>query len=763
MDLNSFAPAVLVRACNFPIEALEGFGDGHLAKLAVGTGTQGFEDFTAAYEQVLAREREALWRETSGSSHFLKALALTNPGFAKRARQFDIAAPRRRQARRLEVALYRYLARAVGRSEPCDLWSGVALANWGPRTRVTPAPAQYAIAPDLRPFGYIVRQLAQRACYRDNGLYRANATLARQANGGWTYWARTEFGTLKRRQLAGPQGLDGLLERMLPLPALTQAEIAAELGIDIEALRTPFATLVACGAVVGGLALPTAFESVWHALDEVEQQLESDDRAIWHSHVVPLRALCGELERQFESLDVDAVEKRVMAAADCVTALGRNLNIALPPSLPRAALRCDLCAPFRIEFGPEMRRMIEGAVAEYDRHLETASPAGLFRQAWRRQIATRFSLPTELADAGAWTLPLAVPATWQALAAKMTFAENLAARVVDWEQLLANPSDEVVCADFGTDRGSTSRPGLTPLGCLVATLHRGDDGPRLRIRGALDDVTPLYARFANALCSHDANAALLEWVRAAFRRLEERFGLGIAELKGWVEALPNAAAGPSFAGRAVELWDATRGRLGLAHARLVIEDGVALLYLQGQPKPLLVFACTGANIASEDPFIQALLLTSFRDAPAAFQASSVMFASEIDRPRWSPRVALPGGSVVRARRMVVHGEALAELVGSRSAALRFAAWQRLATNNGWPSLLTLRRDNDPPLIVPRDSPLAVEAAFAGALDRTQLLVIEEFDPASWLTGPDGRHYTIEIVVPYERGRHALTGRGADAS
>jgi hypothetical protein len=112
--------------------------------------------------------------------------------------------------------------------------------------------------------------------------------------------------------------------------------------------------------------------------------------------------------------------------------------------------------------------------------------------------------------------------------------------------------------------------------------------------------------------------------------------------------------------------------------------------------------------------------------------------------------------------MVLHGEILAELVGSRSAALRFAAWQRLAANYGWPSLLTLRRDNDPPLVVPRDSPLAVEAAFAGAPARTRLLVVEEFDPAPWLAGADGRHYTAEIVVPYERGRHALTGRGANA-
>jgi hypothetical protein len=73
-------------------------------------------------------------------------------------------------------------------------------------------------------------------------------------------------------------------------------------------------------------------------------------------------------------------------------------------------------------------------------------------------------------------------------------------------------------------------------------------------------------------------------------------------------------------------------------------------------------------------------------------------------------------------------------------------------------LLTVRRDSGSPLVVPRDSPLALEAALAGDRERTKLLVVEELDPEPWLVGPDGRHYTSEIAIPYERARHLLDAR-----
>ncbi len=754
----SIAPAVVVRSSAFPIEALDGFGDRHLADLAASIDLHGVERFTEAYEQTIARERQALWRETIEAPRFLKALALSSPDFAARVQRPYAGAPRNRPARRLDVTLYRYLARAVGRTEPHDLWAGVSLAQWGDCTRVVHVPPHYAIAPDLRPFRHVVRQLAQRPLYRAKARYRANPTLVQQPDLTWIYWARTESGRLKQRRLDGGRAFDDVVKNLLLLPPLTQLEIAAEVGIDFETLRPAFDTLIAGGALVGGLDLPTSFETVWHALDQVEHELEEKDRDIWHAHVEALRTLCARLEQELDDLDPAAIRCAAAAAASRIAALGRDLAAELPADATRVVLRCDLRAPFAIELGPEARQCVEKAIAAYDRFLETWSPAGLYRQARRRHLAARFTQTTLLADAGGGQAPAsAAPQTWQALAAATPLASELVARIADWEALLTGETGRVVCPDVATD--PTVAGGQPPLACLLAGLSRGKDGLRLRIRGSLDDVTPLYARFVPLLGRCSANTGLLEWIRTAFGQLEKDFNLAVAELKGPAELHPNASAGPPFAGHAIELWGAALGRPSLAQACVAATDGIPLLHLHGHPTPLMVFACTSADLAHDDPFAQLLLLTSFREPPAAhFQAANLLFESELARSRRSPCVELSDGSVVRASRTVLCGEELGQLVGARSAALRFAAWQQLARRHSWPHLLTIRRDNGSPLMVPRDSPLALEAALAGDRERTRLLVVEELDAEPWLVGPDGRHYTAEIAVPYARASHILDAR-----
>ena len=222
--------------------------------------------------------------------------------------------------------------------------AGVALAHWGDSTRIIEAPAKLAIAPDLRPFRIILHQLAQRPWYRLAGRYRANVTLARQPEGGWTYWARAPSGLPRRRRLDGGEQLDTLLAAMQSLPPLAQAEIAAKLGIDLEALHQPLNTLIDVGALLGGLSLPSSFETAWHALDQVEPHLEVSDREAWHRHVSALGELCADLERNFDVLELAAIQDRVATASACIAALGCELGVELADGW--APLRCDLRLPF---------------------------------------------------------------------------------------------------------------------------------------------------------------------------------------------------------------------------------------------------------------------------------------------------------------------------------------------------------------------------------------------------------------------------------
>ena len=139
MSRASLAPAAVLRAAAWPIEKLSGFGDAHLAEQAAAADPAdqaGWRCYERAYGRAVAAERASLWSTTVDDRHFLKALTLANPAFAMRARQLKGRHSPARRIRRLEHTLYRYLARAVGRTEPCDLWAGVALISWSPVTIV---------------------------------------------------------------------------------------------------------------------------------------------------------------------------------------------------------------------------------------------------------------------------------------------------------------------------------------------------------------------------------------------------------------------------------------------------------------------------------------------------------------------------------------------------------------------------------------------------------------------------------------------------
>jgi hypothetical protein len=233
----ALAPIALIRAAAFPFELLRAFGDRSLGEFAVSSDEEGRKRFSDAYAHALARERTALWEATIGSPRFLKALELANPNVARRVEMFRRETASAKETRRLATTLYRYLARAIGRTEPCDLWAGVAFARWGERTRVVPFPERRAVAPNLLPFRRVVRALAKLPRYRAKCRYRPNPTLVRRADGSWIFWT-WERRVLRPRRLKTHQPIDHILEQLLPLPPLAPNEIAAVLEapghVDVE-------------------------------------------------------------------------------------------------------------------------------------------------------------------------------------------------------------------------------------------------------------------------------------------------------------------------------------------------------------------------------------------------------------------------------------------------------------------------------------------------------------------------------------------------
>src|SRR3954447_25688371 len=156
---HDLAPRVLLRAAAFPMQKLAGFGNTALAGRARAASTRPDPDFAADHARVLDHEREHLHEQTVADRRFMTALAIANPQLARRATSAPGRPRSTARARRLDGALFRHLSRAVGRTEPADLWAGVALADWSDRTVVRECPPVVLVHPDLRPFQSLLRAL----------------------------------------------------------------------------------------------------------------------------------------------------------------------------------------------------------------------------------------------------------------------------------------------------------------------------------------------------------------------------------------------------------------------------------------------------------------------------------------------------------------------------------------------------------------------------------------------------------------------------
>ena len=191
------APAAVVRVAGFPLAAVAALADPDLAALPRTGAAAAIAAHDAAYTASIARQRAALWAATAADPAFMRALTLCNPALAA-------AVPARRpegrnkRVRHLETSLYRYLARAVARTEPNGLWSGVALARFAGEDAVSDAPAEFHVAPDLAPFQALFRGLAERPEYRAAALWKLNPTLTRGAD-GWLFSAPAGGALVPRR------------------------------------------------------------------------------------------------------------------------------------------------------------------------------------------------------------------------------------------------------------------------------------------------------------------------------------------------------------------------------------------------------------------------------------------------------------------------------------------------------------------------------------------------------------------------------------
>lgn len=750
-----FAPAGILRAAAWPIEKIQSFGNQNLATLALAAidtkDNRTKEEYATAYQQVLEEEREQLWQMTAADSWFMKALLLSNPALVD---QVQRVAPQRqgkrtKKIRHLETALYRYLARAAGRTTPYGLWAGVSLVEFAQKARHDSAEAEYLFTPDLRPFQTILRSLSQRSIYRQSATWRLNPTLKQQADNSWRFWSRTPDGLVEQREIESQELVNIILEELTKLDLGTLDELTKTVAASPRwnypsGLEDILHLLIDGGVLLGGLDLPYRFADPWSALAVVADKLILPDRCLWNSTIQELHQLCVTLAAELEAISLDSLANHLQQAKTCIQNLAQSLGIS-SFGLPEPVLYCDLGLPWQIALNQAQQTVLLETLADYECcWINHASPASALRSAFRERLKQEFAAGIALGDLRS------------TLVSEMTSAQShpeVVTRLAAWERSLSQNTAEVVLES--SSNSLKSALSTAPFGCLFTGLF---ESFQLLVHGIGDDPVRIFARYGKLL---NGNGLLHSWFQERLDCLATQHQIQVAELQSSFESNPNVLARPNFRLLPIELWGASADTPSLSGAEIFLDQKTQLPFLKlpSHPNPVAVFWFSSAAVNARDFICEQLLWTTFQDNPRAiFRAATRTMPIELTAPRFTPRVRLPKGAIVRPRRTVLTGQTLAELA-KLPGTERFARWQQLASEHGWPMLLFLQIEGKPSLLVHRDSPLALESFFKNDVQENQRsLIVEELVNQPWLVNSKGQHYMAELALPFARTEHGWSLR-----
>jgi hypothetical protein len=631
----------------------------------------------------------------------------------------------------------------------------VAIGRWGQRTESLPVAPRLALAPDLGPYQALVQALAATEPYIARGVYKLNPTLhLDEEETCWRFTVRSGTSVL-HEQRPRSAGLDAMLHSLAAMEPAGLRDLSARLrgeGVPADpSLDEMLAALLAVGLLVGGLAFPRRFGSAWDALAQVPPLLQQAHSRPWWSAVRRLRRLCRRLERQLPGMAVTELHAALDEARQVPQTLAQALGLPAP-ALPRSVLRCDTGLPFVPVLGPELRTRLLQAAEAYDQFERQHGVDLAARTAHRHLVAGLHRGPADDAE----DEPAAIPtqeAAWRAAGADPLLGERLAR----WSRWLQSEARSVTVEPDTTPKALE----LPPIGGLIVRLGRH----RLHIVGTTTEIGASYGRYGPLWYGLAQRARrcfgghpLHAWYGQVLAQAGARAGLQAIEYVGPCEGMPNALARPDFGVRCWDRWaTASSFREDQVTMTMLPVGGmkVPLVQFPTRERPAAVFCFSPVNLGFSEPTLERMLLSSFRELPV-WLPPGLPLRCEIGRDRPTPALQLPGGEVVRSRRLFVHGEVVAELAAASSAE-RFLWWQTLARRHRWPAVVLVARDGQRPLPVVRDSPLALEAALQGLRERVRFLSIEEPDDEAWTVDYQGLAYSMEVIVPYLRGRHAWSG------
>ena len=270
------------------------------------------------------------------------------------------------------------------------------------------------------------------------------------------------------------------------------------------------------------------------------------------------------------------------------------------------------------------------------------------------------------------------------------------------------------------------------------------------------------SRFGHALSEsarpHDH--ALQRWCESKLDELQRQAGVRVAVLSLPCVRAPDLMAQPRFGAlRFIDPYGTAADQLPARGLELRGDATRSWVHLPGHPQPVIVLFPSALDVGARDNAVERLLLTSWRYRPPV-HAHALSFESDTALSQSGARTAqcVAPDLDIRRRRWLLD-EAVAHELAHATPMQRFVRWQRLARELELPPLLTISRDGEPPLLMPRDSVLAVEVLLRARGAETIRFTLEAPHDECLLADEKGNRHATEIAVAFTRARHAWTSAG----
>lgn len=729
--------------------------------------------FGRHYDAVLNEQRGELHR-LAGEPPFERALCIAAPLVFERWRTCCARAAQRAPDRRIDATLFHYLMRAIGRPTPHGAWAGVAPVHpdarrHGSRLHVAPATTRYHVSVSLKPFEMIASSLAAEPTFRRRCPLRLNPTLV--ANGaGWTYQSSCD-GRPTWRRLEWKPVAAAVVDFL--------RDGHACLAHDVTAIFAPHATsggsrfeqaeqlvdaLVESGVLQLDLSVPTGARNAWEALDVFVSKLPLPERNTFVDEVASIRRTCDRMAHEFATLTPDDIDRLRRSVEEAVTRLWHAGGMAGAPRGPLVYV--DMRAPFSVSWSAEAIAVVTAAVRErldfhavdglaesyrlmtVDQIVEACGPTG--SASLLSLLGDRVTIERNASvidDGGHVPVGDTRRLIFSRFPMTASLSGSLRAQEEEWTQRLASSHDAI---ELTIPSCRTRRPAF-PASSGALLLSLGGDG-RLHTGSGRPQPGLFVSRFADVLAPSSAvESPVVGGLRKALSRIGDAT-MTPAEVVISDPANANAALRPLLT-RAV-LDPRGTASANLQGVRVIADKPGGRVWLRrghdGNEIDLCPIYNSGAAGIGTDACSAFLVLMAFAQG---WEAVSFGFPSLEAEATWRhlPRLLLPSGAVLSARRWTLTRDAIEEVLAGRGAT-QFQRWRTLAGELGLPPLLFVKcgsRATD--LLLPTDSPLAVSCLFDTIGVRAPWMVLTEIpaDMHGWpVVDEAGQHYLSEIGVTW---------------